>query len=946
MKSEIQLEVDGGVLTDLAVGRLELEEGLSRPYRAVVTAFSGTARSPKKLREDALGRRVTVKVVQAVEDEGTVTRYLNGVITSAAHLGAKIPNEALASFCGTDKRRISTFRLVIEPHLSALAFTRRTLDYPDTTPLGVVKTVLKRNRIDFTAEGQYLESEDYSGKIRFVQRDETDLKFLERVMSRYGISYTFTHKAGGPEQLVLSDGNDYPPLSPLEFAGDAGYEDARELAFSTEKTKGLFSLTTFCAESRLGFEGLKEGFVRPVQTKAVEHEEGDTGSARVWLRNEAPAGYGEDIDEQTVERDLERFSKATNAALRLATDAWHGETPHVAAMPGRVLKITGFVGGEDGEDEAIKARVTHATLTADLLKTNDDVFRVNFEAMDFSDDLKDKRWVPEQTPAPAREQVLLEAVVCDRSGKFDDARTLNTIATSPHATPETPWIFLVKNPNPGSEDDVNQVIDVAMTMPLGGKRAGLYRFPRVGERVFVMLTGDRAVLMGYVPDRTGSFGDFPENGDKWARQSTALRFTPPTEEKKADGNYSEVGFSYEPDIVAAVEQRIIDGSIAELLETRAIELNNVEGYNAVGNYFLPQAETLRENYFADLKKETADAIHDFAEQIVKQFGFKAAQTGDGIALHLRSTGGIIANANGDVEISAKGAIRLNAPEILLNGRRQITLQSMGKVQSAVGVSSSTVNQSGIVLRSMRVLDANTEYDSSVVVDAADGVAVSGGNVRMNGLFAVSMADALGGTLTTANGELLGSGAIVDLSTAKRDNLTSAYEKLSETSGLDRINEVLSNWQAGKTPDGSPRQIADRRVGCYGLTEQGTKRGVVPYGNYRGTASALTYSSADKMDANVWAGGDAEGAVQPFDGVPSPANRQLTVSNRELLRAQVFSDQLDTHCQTAETILNSVVDGKSSSVTIHGDSLDLNVQNLNNAAENINNDAGSGGGAAG
>lgn len=945
MKSEIKLEVEGGALSDLVICGLKLEEGLSKPYRAEITALSETVRSPAKLRDDTLGHRVTLKIVQAIEDEGTVTRYLNGVITAAAHLGTKIANEEIVSFCGTAKRRLSSFRIVIEPQLAALAYARRTLDYPDTTPLGVIKAVLGRNKIDFAAEGQFLAQEEYSGKVRFVQRDETDLAFIERIMSRYGISYTFTHSSKGNERVVLSDGADYPALSPLEFNGLDDYSDGNELAFSTEKTKGMYRITDFTAESKLGFVGLKDGFIRPAQTKQIEHEEGDTGSTRIWLRNERPAAYGEDVDDSTVDKDLERYAKATKAALKLADDDWHGETPHIAAMSGKVLKIANFVDGADADDEPVKARVTSTSLNADLLAKDDDVFRLSFKAMDFADDLQEKRWVPTPASDKAVGSSLIEAVVCDRNGKFDDSQTINTIVTSPHATPEMPWVFLVRNPNPGSEDGVNVLIDVAMTQPLGGKRAGLYRFPRVGERVFVMLAGDRAVLMGYVPDRTNSFGDFSENGDKWARQSTSLRFSTPTEEKKADGNYSEVGFSYEPDIVAAVEQRIIDGSIAELLETRAIELNNIEGYNAVGNYFVPQANELRTNYFSDLKKETADAIHNFAEEIVKQFGFKAAQTGDGIALHLRSTGGIIANANGDVEISAKGAIRLNAPEILLNGSRQITLQSMGKIQSAVGVSSSTVNQNGIVLRSMRVLDANTEYDSSIVVDASDGVAVSGGNVRMNGLFAVSMADSLGGTLTTANGELLGSGAIVDLSTAKRDKLTAAYENLAQTSGIDRINEVLSNWQAGKTPDGGPRQIADRRVGFYGLTEQGTKRGVVPYGNYRGTASALTYSSADKMDANVWAGGDAEGAVQPFDGVPSPANQQLTVSNRELLRAQVFSDQLDTHCQTAETILNSVVDGKSSSVTIHGDSLDLNVQNLNNAAESINNDAGSGGGAA-
>ena len=171
---------------------MKLREGLSEPYRAEVTAFSEQPRTPAKLREEALGRRVSLRIVQDVEKEGTVTRYLCGIVTSVAHLGAKIQDAEVVSFCGTQKRRLSSYRLTIEPQLAQLAFTRRTLDYPDTTPLGVIKAVLGRNRISFDA-GQYLDPEEYSGKVRFVQRDETDLAFIHRVMARYGISYTFTH---------------------------------------------------------------------------------------------------------------------------------------------------------------------------------------------------------------------------------------------------------------------------------------------------------------------------------------------------------------------------------------------------------------------------------------------------------------------------------------------------------------------------------------------------------------------------------------------------------------------------------------------------------------------------------------------------------------------------------------------------------------------------------
>ena len=960
MKSEIKIEVDGGALGDLVVCGMTLREGLSEPYRAEVTAFSEQPRTPAKLREEALGRRVSLRIIQDVEKEGTVTRYLCGIVTSVAHLGAKIQDAEIVSFCGVQKRRLSSFRLVIEPQLAGLAFTRRTLDYPDTTPLGVIKQVLNRNRISFDA-GQYLDQEEYSGKVRFVQRDETDLAFIHRVMARYGISYTFTHAAKGAEQMVLSSGNDYPVPSALAFQGLEGYSDGKEVPFSTEGMgRGAFRLTGFCAESRTGFTGLKDGFLRPAQTKSLEKEAGDTGTARVWLQNEAPAGYGEDVDDTTLDKDFARFADATKAAMRLAGDDWRGETPHIAAMPGKVLRITGFVDGEEGDDEPVKARVTHADLAIDLLKRDDEVLRLAFAAQDFADDLQEKRWVPGESDevrvmSDEREDAyrssfivhrsslsLVEAVVCDRSGKIDDEKTLNTIVTSPHSTAEMPWVFLVKNPNPGGEDDANKVIDVAITMPLGGKRAGLYHFPRVGERVFVMLTGDRAVLMGYVPDKTGSFGDFPEDGDKWARKATSLRYTPPTGEKKPDGDYAEIGFSHAATAAEMIEQRIVDGTCAAYLESLAIEMNDLECFNGIRGGEVFRIEEMRRKYFANPGAEMSKELSAYARELAERYIVDQFPCASGVALRMRSGGSIVQYAEDGIEITTPGSLRITAKDVTINGREQVNLQSEGVVRNSVDGSTVSVNPNGVVARSRRVIDAPGEYDSAVVIGASDGVLACGANVRLSGLFTASVNDSMGGAVLATNGELQCSGAVVDLATAKRSVVTGAFEKLSETSGLDKINEVLENWKAGKTPDGKPRSIADRGIQGAGLATISSKAGALPRGNFRGTLSAVAMNGANLSDAAGWAGTDAEIGID--GGYPvAGASGNLTVTKRELLRARAFADQMDAHRRTVEPIAGSVVDGRSSSVTIHGHQLDLNVQYLHDLSEQKNTDAAMGSG---
>ena len=950
MRSEINLNAEGGGLDDLVVCALALDEGLSVPYRAEVTCLSERARTPAKLRDEALGLRVTLAIRENLHGEGRVTRYVNGIVTGVEHLGARVQSAEAVSFCGTQKRRLSTYRLVVEPQLSLLAFVRRTLDYPDTTPLTVVKSVLRRHRVEFDTDESCLEPETYSGKIRFVQRDETDLEFVHRVMARYGISYTFTHGKNGAERMVLSSGNNYPSPSPLEFRDAEGYSDSTELGFSVENPgRGRFRMNWFRAGNSLGFTGMSDGFLRPSQSRIVKKESGDIATGRVWLRNEMPAGYGENVDDQTLADDVDRFAETAKAAMRLECENWCGETPHLVAMPGRIISITGFVDGEDGDDEAVKARVTRAKLSVDFLKHDDDVFRLRFSAIDYADDLQEKRWVPgerEEGGVKRKEALfpsslnLIETVVCDRSGNFDDSGTRNTIVTSPHATAEQPWVFLVRNPN--AEEGTNRTIDVTMTEPLGGRRAGLYRFPRVGDRVLVMVTGDRVTLAGYVPDRPGSYGDFPEDGDKWARRATGLRYTAPTGEKKADGNYSEIGFSHAATAAEAMEQRIIDGTAVAALISAAVERNDIACYNGIFSTDVPRIDAARQEYFASPGKESSDAVSSLARDLVTRYGI--AESFGGTALRMFSGGTIVQYANDGIEIATPGALRITAGEVTINGRRAVNVQSEGVIRNSVDASTSTVNPNGVVLRSQRVLDASGEYDSAVTVGAVDGVQVSGANVRLNGLFTAQMSDALGGRVAATNGELQCAGAAVDLATVTRAQATEAFNRLSETSGLDRLNEVMGAWKGGSTPDGSPRQIADRSIGPIGLTATSPKSDRVPLGNFRGTVSGVAIAGENLSDGDGWAGSDAELNAAAFNRLGG-ANPDLTVTQRELLRAQAFARQMDAHAETAEAVIGTAVDGKSSSVTIHGHQLDLNVQVLKDFSEQHNADAGAGGGNA-
>jgi len=935
MKSKLTMKIEGGACSDAIAWQLELDEGLGEAYRAVVTVSSEKVRTPADLRSQALGKRVGVTVEQRFEN-GLVTRHLNGIVTGVRHEGpASMRPEWLADFSSATPKG-SLYAFVIEPTLVGLKLARRIEDYPDTTPLGVIQAVLARHNISPIVDGAYVDAESYSGKVRVVQDDETDWDFLHRILARYGLSYAFAHDDHGPERLYLSDGRNYPSCCALAFSELDGYTDGEVLNFSCVRQRpGSFPMKRFAASGAVGVDYVRDRFLRPMKSVALEREFGDAGSARSWFLSEAPAGYCEHADDKSVNDDFQRATDALKSRLALARNDWRGETASVAAMPGKVIALAGFLDATGQSDRVLKAKVVRSHLAVRLGDDEKDSFSLTFDAMDYSNDAE-RRWVLPERSRPSACRRVFEAVVCDRNGDWSETQAKNTIVVSPRSTPETPWIFLVATPNGGK----GAVMDVAMTMPLGGRRQGLYRFPRVGERVLIEDLGDRLVLAGYVPDRSGSFGDFPEEGDTWTRRATALRYAPPIGDLAAHGVYDEIGFSTWYGAVEQVQQRIVDGTCGAFLRMQAVELNDVELYNAAEKDDVPKVVAVREEYFANPGKDAVAKVEALAKELVAKY--KVADR-PATAIRLRSIGSVVAYGQDGIELTTPGEFRINAGKVTINGYAAVDLQSTGVVRAAVGASSSTVNADGAVLRSRKLLDVGSEYDSSVVVGAQDGVSVAGANVRLNGLFTTSVNDALGAGAVAANGELRLTGAAVDLATVARDDATKAFQQLNETSGLNEIEKTLSAWKAGSTPDGGPRSIVDRGVNVLGLTDQSTKRGSMPGGCFRGTLSGLTQSAANSSDVDGRAGESAVQTVQAFEGVPG-GKPNLTVTRRELVRTKAFLEQMKTQSKTLETVVNSVVSGKSSSVTIHGHQLDLNVQVLNDLSENHKSDGASGAGS--
>ena len=167
-------------------------------YRLELTALSHQPDIPLT---PALGQPVLLELLTA--QSRTELRPFHGHITRF---------ERLASDGG-----LTRYRLTIEPWLSLLRHRRDSTIYQDMSVIDILNAVLK----DGAGEGDYIpawrfdlaDPSVYTKRSLTTQYRETDLDFINRLMSEEGLYYWFTHEGDsssphlGSHTLVIADHN-------------------------------------------------------------------------------------------------------------------------------------------------------------------------------------------------------------------------------------------------------------------------------------------------------------------------------------------------------------------------------------------------------------------------------------------------------------------------------------------------------------------------------------------------------------------------------------------------------------------------------------------------------------------------------------------------------------------------------------------------------------------
>ena len=370
---------------------------------------------------------------------------------------------------------------------------------------------------------------------------------------------------------------------------------------------------------------------------------------------------------------------------------------------------------------------------------------------------------------------LQEMIVTDAEGKIETAEGKDLTGSCIQGEDIYSFYAIKQKNDPKSKPTPEKMAaKVKIMMPLGGELNGLYRFPRVGEKVVVAVEGTSHYLMGYLPSEETPFADKvdgKESTEPFDKQGQVLRYKK-TGDNSTDKTYSEIGFysdqtqwKNDADDINAANPNVDIINIASTgdISSSAQNFNHVSGQRVlVESKFLTQTNL-------DKAKDLKEMLLD-AKEICK----------------------------GDVHIKADHRIILNAREGLL-------LQ--------VGPASISIKPTGIELSSMK-LDGEDAgegpFDASFSLSHNGGVKLYG--KKFNGEFdnSCSLSDAFGGEISMTMGRASISGSSVTLSAST--TLSAIFSMLDGVSNL--LGQIMSVPLSSKYTWG--------KVSSYDVTKQISK----------------------------------------------------------------------------------------------------------------------------
>ena len=391
--------------------------------------------------------------------------------------------------------------------------------------------------------------------------------------------------------------------------------------------------------------------------------------------------------------------------------------------------------------------------------------------------------------------ILQEMIVTDSEGKTKSAdgkdQTGQCIRSEDVYT-----FFAIKRVNPPQLTPTaeQKPAKVRLTMPTGGNLNGMYRFPRVGEKVLVAVEGTSHYLMSYLPTEENPFSpDGEEKMEAFKKEAQILRYKK-TGDNTSDTPYSEIGFysettewlekkdSSNKKLETATDLPIVDK--LKLTSTGDIE-SHAQNYNETSAKRIAlfagygddiEKRKAKRKTNLEAKKEKGKSVHDEDEdedEVIDMDAFPALPQD-----YADQDPAFLA---GDIQMRAK---------------RRMVLKAERGIDLMVGATVIRLEQSGITMFSRKQSVSSVDsWDSVISVSAREGVKINGTSLKMTAAFGFGISDGWGGSISSLGGvvRLVGSNirasTICKVSYALKGGFASANFVLNTASAAQGIAQI-------------------------------------------------------------------------------------------------------------------------------------------------------------
>jgi hypothetical protein len=482
---------------DFLTEKVRFSEGISMIPFAEIEAYSGKSTKSYKELCELLDQPARLILRQTNGESRTIV----GKVSHVAHLGICRDNPREAP--------IYHYRLTISSVLNDMRFVRQSRTFENQTFEAVIRSVLSYYSITPTFRCTTPDNADFYNKQRnFYQRSESDYDFFRRVLFDAGWSFRIYTKGDeeltAQEAILITDGNYFSEENDdTEFTASWNVEDQDQTInvkdWSMEQDVGIDSLVT--------------------DSSAFAANDGK----RTWFLNATGSLFAADSNDDAKKEYEEHRTDNLDRFLTFNRQCCRGIASSLNLYPGCVINLSDFYGTSD---EVIRSRITKMEIN--ITDRMPEGYPVSGETPDLTirirgiDTSSEKLpLLADDTEPPKQEQNAIQA---EKNSGAAVAAVSTAAGETAGAIRQTVFTATVSTKDGNTKDNHNSVctmvtdentkgmffyavLDGAMsailvqfTMPLGGFGQGLYRLPRLGDRIVVMaVTENRYVLVNYIP---------------------------------------------------------------------------------------------------------------------------------------------------------------------------------------------------------------------------------------------------------------------------------------------------------------------------------------------------------------------------------------------------------------------------------------------------------------